>query len=185
MCASYAHRQPSISWPLMSCVFYSQQRAGPQGRTSTHIDVRMPGYKHHHGHRSHHKVYQNTYINAADTVPAQHVATRVDDSPQGVIINAYPQSIGGVTSMVQTAYRSSDNTLRNGENASNNPVASGVNYLQQTNKAPRETDSNQLAPEKLEEIETEKDQAFLIDGRRNARSNKEEANDKKSVSATS
>ena len=182
-------RSPLVT-PYMSNMVQrviSQQRAGPQGRTSTHINVRIPGHKHHHGHHGHHKVYHTTYVNEADTDSVEPLTPRLDDSNSrnGVIINAYPQSIGGITSMVQTAYRSSDNTLRNGENASNNPVASGVNYLQQTNKTPREIDSNQLAPEKVEEIETEKGQALLIDGRRNARSNKEEAKDKKSVSATS
>lgn len=168
----------------------TQQRPAPQARTHTHIDVQVPGfgyYSGHHGHHGHYKAYPNMYINAAGSAPVQSPTPSVEgsNSPKGVTINAYPQNIGAITSMVQTAYRSSDNTLRSGENASNNPVASGATYLQQANKAPREIDPKQLAPEKVEEIEAEKGQAFLVDGRRNARSNKEEAKDKKSVSATS
>ncbi|XP_076684647.1 uncharacterized protein LOC143377352 [Andrena cerasifolii] len=194
MSYSSPYTRSSLMTPYLSNMVQrvmTPQRAAQQGRTSTHIDVHMPGYGHyhhdHHGHHKHHKGYQNTYINAADTVPVQPLTPSVDgsNSPKGVIINAYPQNIGAITSMVQTAYRSSGNTLRSGESASNNPVASGVTYIQQTNKAPREVDPNQLAPEKVEEIETEKGQALLIDGRRNARSNKEEAKDKKSVSAMS
>ena len=175
----------------------TQQRPAPQARHHTHIDVQVPGfgyYSGHHGHHGHYKVYPNMYINAAGSAGSAPVQSPIQspipsvegsNSPKGVTINAYPQNIGAITSMVQTAYRSSDNTLRSGENASNNPVASGATYLQQTNKAPREIDPKQLAPEKVEEIEAEKGQAFLVDGRRNARSNKEEAKDKKSVSATS
>ncbi|XP_050597680.1 uncharacterized protein LOC126925772 isoform X1 [Bombus affinis] len=54
------------------------------------------------------------------------------------------------------------------------PVASETHDLLQINKTAREADSSHLSPEKEAEIKQEEAKAMLIDGRRNARSNKED-----------
>ncbi|KOC64389.1 hypothetical protein WH47_01557 [Habropoda laboriosa] len=75
-----------------------------------------------------------------------------------------------------------ESTLRNKENTMHSPVASEASNLIQTNKSPRETNTNQLSPEKMLEIKQEQSQAMLIDGRRNVRSNKEKSKERKSES---
>lgn len=54
------------------------------------------------------------------------------------------------------------------------PLASETHDLLQINKTAREADSSHLSPEKEAETKQEEAKAMLIDGRRNARSNKED-----------
>lgn len=72
-------------------------------------------------------------------------------------------------------YSHPETSLRNKYNLLGSPIIHPEAHdLAQTNKSPRETDSSQLSPEKEAETKQVEDKATLIDGRRNARSNKEE-----------
>ncbi|KOX72037.1 hypothetical protein WN51_03185 [Melipona quadrifasciata] len=72
-------------------------------------------------------------------------------------------------------YLHPETSLRNKYNLLSSPaLIPEVHDLTQTNKSPRETDSSQLSLEKEGETKQAEGKATLIDGRRNARSNKEE-----------
>lgn len=62
--------------------------------------------------------------------------------------------------------------LRSRNNYQDGPASYGMNEFMQSNKVPREIDSNQLSP--IDEGKQQDGTAMLIDGRRSPRSNKEE-----------
>ncbi|XP_076233434.1 uncharacterized protein LOC143178578 [Calliopsis andreniformis] len=162
----------------MTSYITQQEKAGLQSRTSTHVHVKIPAPPGNHPIHNHQKIYQKILVQGMDTVPVVSPYSDTDFlnniyAPNGIMINAYPQVFHGATSL-QSGYRSIQNNLKSEDDVLNSSVASKANNLQQTNKVPRQIDINQTSSEKIEKIEEEKKQAFLINGQRNTRSNKKE-----------
>ncbi|XP_017791102.1 PREDICTED: uncharacterized protein LOC108573225 [Habropoda laboriosa] len=177
-----AYARSSMMMPHMVA---EKIRVEPQGRTNTHIDLNIPNHRHHHPHHHSHDSYQNMYVYGSDSGAGQYGTKQLMENTyasKGVSINTFP-AFRAVSPFVQQPTLSlPESTLRNKENTMHSPVASEASNLIQTNKSPRETNTNQLSPEKMLEIKQEQSQAMLIDGRRNVRSNKEKSKERKSES---
>ncbi|XP_054016430.1 uncharacterized protein LOC128896889 [Hylaeus anthracinus] len=148
-----------------------QAYSTPIARTPVMVpNMQMAGLepRTHHIHQ-HSKIYpttiENTVIQKSDVISSHPYRPMVDVmyGPGGLSINAYRNNVNSPTP--------AQYSLRNQENAFNSPD-SDISNLVQSNKVQREIDGNQLTPEDVEEA-GQQGQAFLIDGRRDTRSNKE------------
>lgn len=160
-------------------------KVGPHGRTKTYVNVNaaLPyhtvGHQHIHPHTHKQTIHQNMYVQEMDSGMVNPYPARqlVDSSYEGagVTINAFPHTFKGAHPVQHATYPLPAGSLRNKENILRKPMSPETHSLMSSNKMPRETDSNQLSPEAMTESKQEEGKAMLIDGRRNARSNKEEA----------
>lgn len=155
--------------------YLQQIKVGPQERTKTYINVNVPPYIHHPHHLQQQTLYQQMYMQGLDSTNNPYGTKELINNSyatKGFTTNTFPQTFR------ETNFMLPENSLTNKHNILGNSVTSEVDDLIQTNKMPRETDSNQLSPEKEGESR-EKGKAMLLDGRRNTRSNKEESTEQK------
>ena len=163
-------------------------KVGPQARTHNHIKVKYPHHIHVRPELSQQTIYQNMYVQGSEGgIPSSYASRDLVDNAYAtkeVTINAFPQTFRDANSMHQAGYQFVEDSLGNQDNASNNPTFSEVDDLMQSNKTPRQIESNQLLPENTVETKQDDGRAMLIDGRRNARSNKEKTKEIEKKSKT-
>ncbi|XP_076631756.1 uncharacterized protein LOC143346935 [Colletes latitarsis] len=176
-----SYSSPLTKSPIMMPYNFNMPRTQPlQVETSASVDGITP--RHHH----HHKVpstFQQIVVNGNPETPFNpYLSSGFADmtyGSRGLMINASPENHNTANTMIQHGQIS----LRNHENASNDPVAYDMNGLAQPNKTPRDTKATKLTPEKTVETK-QQGQALLIDGRRSTTNNKEEAKQQEHQTAT-
>ncbi|XP_076397606.1 uncharacterized protein LOC143266056 [Megachile rotundata] len=135
-----------------------------------YVKVKLPHHVHVQPQLNQQTVFQNMYVRGLESNIEPYTSRDLVDNTHAtkeVTINAFPQTFRDANSMQQPSYRFIDGSLRIDE------IPSNTNDLMQSNKAPREIDSNQLMSENMEEIKQQDGRISLTDGRRNARSNNE------------
>ncbi|CAL7942401.1 unnamed protein product [Xylocopa violacea] len=176
--ASYPATYASMTVPHMVA---SQVKLGPQARTKTYVNVNIPhSHSYQQPYTPQQPVYhQNTYMEGLNSAMNPYGMNDMVDnsyasktSLPSLTINAFPHSYRAANSIPQSEF--SENSLRNKQEVQASPMSSEIREFLTSNKVPRETDPDQLSPEKTQ-IKQDEGRAMLIDGRRNARSNKEEA----------
>ncbi|XP_017881424.1 uncharacterized protein LOC108625720 [Ceratina calcarata] len=161
---SSAYARSSMPMPMLP----SRARAqGPQPRKKTYININLPqGYSYYQQPQNmqqpqhvHQTVNQEMYVNGADLSAY---------STGGISMSAQPRSY---RSSDQSADRVPMNSLSTQDDLAGENLV-GADELVPRNKSPREIDSSQLSPER---IEREEGQVATIDGKRDTRSDGREA----------
>lgn len=132
--------------------------------------MKLPHHVHVQPQLNQQTVFQNMYVRGLESSVEPYASRDLIDNAyekKQVTINAFPQTFREANSVQQPSFQFVDGSLRIEE------IPSNANDLVQSNKTPREIDSNQLLSENMEEIKQDDDPILLTDGRRNARSNNE------------
>ncbi|XP_043256256.1 uncharacterized protein LOC122399555 [Colletes gigas] len=167
--------------PMMMPYNFNMPRTQPlQVETSASVAGMTP--RHHH-HRQNPSSFQQIVVNGNPETPYNPYPGRgfadMSYGSRGLMINVSPENYNTANTMIQHGQMS----LRNHENAMNDPVAYDTNGLAQSNKTPRDTKATKQAPEKTVETK-QQGKASLIDGRRSTTNNKEEAKQQEHQTAT-
>ncbi|XP_033316313.1 titin-like isoform X2 [Bombus bifarius] len=126
--------------------------------------------------------YTSTFQHRSSLMMPHIHGSDVKTAPQGktrTVINmvppyGYDHHLHGALNFRGIHHMHPETSLARKHNLLGSPVASETHDLLQINKTPREADSSHLSPEKEAETKQEEGKAMLIDGRRNARSSKED-----------